>query len=58
MKKNAGQTIIEFLLIFAVLLGASIGVYSMYKSVWKKKYSKVSMPSNALYNSATGGYVK
>jgi uncharacterized protein (UPF0333 family) len=58
MKNNKGQTLIEFILIFAVLLAASAGVVSMYKSVWKKKYTKMSMSSNILYVSVTGGYVK
>jgi uncharacterized protein (UPF0333 family) len=57
MKKNRGQTLIEFILIFVVLLAASAGVFNMYKSVWKKKYEKISMPTDLVY-STLGGYVK
>jgi hypothetical protein len=58
MKKNSGQTFVEFALIFAVLLSATAGIYNIYKSAWKKKYEKTAMVGNIIYTSATGGYVK
>jgi uncharacterized protein (UPF0333 family) len=37
MRKNKGQTLVEFILIFVVLLVATIGVLTMYKTFWKNK---------------------
>jgi uncharacterized protein (UPF0333 family) len=38
MKNSKGQIFIEFVLVFVVLLAATTGVLSLYKSAWKNKY--------------------
>ncbi|MDR3275010.1 MAG: hypothetical protein LBS81_03380 [Endomicrobium sp.] len=48
MRKNKGQTLMEFVFIFVVLLVATTGVLIMYKTFWETKYQKVSAPSSAL----------
>jgi hypothetical protein len=58
MRKNYGQTLIEFVLVFVVLMAASAGAFGMYKSVWKAKYKKMGMPGNVVYDLVSGGYVK
>ena len=40
MKSIKGQTFVEFLLVFVVLLAAASGVFVMYKKAWQSKYSK------------------
>ncbi|MDR0724124.1 MAG: prepilin-type N-terminal cleavage/methylation domain-containing protein [Endomicrobium sp.] len=45
MNDSKGQTLLEFLLVFAVLLMATTGVLTLYKNYWRSKYKKVSMPS-------------
>jgi uncharacterized protein (UPF0333 family) len=59
MKKNKGQTLTEFVLVFIVLLIATTGVLSMYKKFWKTKYQRAAAPSGALAGSITQpNYVK
>jgi uncharacterized protein (UPF0333 family) len=59
MKKNKGQTLTEFVLVFIVLLIATTGVLSMYKKFWKTKYQRVAALSGALSGSITQpNYVK
>lgn len=43
MNKFRGQTLLEFILVFAVLLMVTSGVLSLYRNFWKSKYKKVSM---------------
>ena len=45
MNNFKGQTLLEFVLVFAVLLMATAGVLTLYKNFWKSKYKKVSMLS-------------
>jgi uncharacterized protein (UPF0333 family) len=45
MNNFKGQTLLEFVLVFAVLLIATTGVLALYKNFWKSKYKKVSMIS-------------
>lgn len=57
IKKSKGQTFVEFLLVFVVLLAATSGVFVMYKKVWKKKYEKVGTYSGAVVAGAKiGGF--
>ncbi|MDR3195209.1 MAG: hypothetical protein LBT58_00195 [Endomicrobium sp.] len=59
MKKNKGQTLTEFVLVFVVLIVATMGVLAAYKRFWKTKYQKASSPSGALAGSVTRfNYVK
>ncbi|MDR3306629.1 MAG: hypothetical protein LBS61_03040 [Endomicrobium sp.] len=59
MRKNKGQTLTEFVLVFVVLLAATTGVLTAYKRFWKTKYQKASTPSEALAGSVTRfNYVK
>ncbi|MCL1972614.1 MAG: hypothetical protein FWG57_06470 [Endomicrobia bacterium] len=72
MKKSKGQTFVEFLLVFVVLLVATTGVFAMYKKVWKNRYINTSDVSAILIvgsakglaakadakASGYGGYVK
>jgi Flp pilus assembly protein TadG len=58
LKNWRGQTFIEFALIFLVLFSATVGVFALYKSVWKAKYNKAKISNNITYTSITGGYVK
>jgi hypothetical protein len=51
MKKNSAQTLVEFLLVFVVLLAASAGAFSLYKKAWKSRYDRTQ------YSSVIG-YVK
>jgi uncharacterized protein (UPF0333 family) len=48
VKENNGQTLIEFLLVFVVLLTVTSYVFVIYKKFWKEKYNKVSASSGAL----------
>ncbi|MDR2395442.1 MAG: hypothetical protein LBD57_02365 [Endomicrobium sp.] len=43
MSNSKGQTLLEFVLVFAVLLMATSGTLILYKKFWKSKYKKVSM---------------
>ncbi|MDR0617244.1 MAG: hypothetical protein LBG23_00440 [Endomicrobium sp.] len=43
MNKFKGQTLLEFILVFTVLLMVTSGALSLYKNFWKSKYNKVSM---------------
>ncbi|MDR1196084.1 MAG: hypothetical protein LBL00_06390 [Endomicrobium sp.] len=45
---SKGQTFVEFLLVFVVLLTTVSGVYEMYKRVWKKRYEKTGFYSGAV----------
>jgi uncharacterized protein (UPF0333 family) len=38
MRNDKGQIFVEFVLVFVVLLAATTGVFSLYKSSWKNKY--------------------
>ncbi|MDR2191452.1 MAG: hypothetical protein LBO62_01025 [Endomicrobium sp.] len=38
MRNGKAQILTEFILVFVVLLAASAGVFSLYKSSWKNKY--------------------
>ncbi|MDR1244989.1 MAG: hypothetical protein LBJ98_03315 [Endomicrobium sp.] len=59
MRKNKGQTLTEFILVFIVLLIATTGVLSMYKRFWKTKYQRVATPSQSLAGIITqSNYVK
>lgn len=42
MKFNKGQTTLEFMLVFVVLLIATTGVFTLYKQYWKQRYEKAS----------------
>ena len=42
MKINKGQTLIEFLLVFVVLLMATSSILVIYRKFWKEKYERVS----------------
>jgi uncharacterized protein (UPF0333 family) len=35
-----GQAFVEFILVFAVLLAASAGIFALYKSAWKNRYER------------------
>ncbi|MDR1943167.1 MAG: hypothetical protein LBQ04_03545 [Endomicrobium sp.] len=48
MRKNNGQTLTEFVLVFIVLLIATAGVLAMYKRFWKTKYQRAAAPSRVL----------
>jgi uncharacterized protein (UPF0333 family) len=61
--KSRGQTLTEFILVFAVLLMATSGVFIMYKKFWQSKYIKISVPSGAIagvvkMSGSQAGYVK
>ncbi|MDR3257040.1 MAG: hypothetical protein LBT18_05320 [Endomicrobium sp.] len=62
MKIHKGQTLIEFLLIFTVLLITISGVFVIYKKFWKRKYERVSAPStiavSSLKTSESVSYVR
>jgi len=68
MKKNKGQTLVEFILVFAVLLAATSGVFALYKRVWKSRYEHAGEHSKIIPTTARGlalkasgrlkGYVK
>ncbi|MDR0398476.1 hypothetical protein [Candidatus Endomicrobiellum devescovinae] len=59
MRKNNGQTLTEFVLVFTVLLIATTGVLAMYKRFWKTKYQRAAAPSRALTGIITqSNYVK
>ncbi|MDR1418301.1 MAG: hypothetical protein LBI80_04005 [Endomicrobium sp.] len=45
MNNFKGQTLLEFVLVFAMLLTATTGILFLYKNFWKSKYKKVSMIS-------------
>jgi uncharacterized protein (UPF0333 family) len=45
---SKGQTFVEFLLVFVVLLAAVSGVWEMYKKVWKNRYEKTGLYSGAV----------
>jgi uncharacterized protein (UPF0333 family) len=60
---SRGQTLTEFLLVFAVLLIAVSGVFLVCKKFWRVKYEKISSVSAAAAgilkeSGSTGGYVK
>ncbi|MDR3125049.1 MAG: prepilin-type N-terminal cleavage/methylation domain-containing protein [Endomicrobium sp.] len=42
MNKVRGQTLLEFILVFAVLLIVTSGIVSLYSNFWKSKYKKIS----------------
>ena len=58
MNKNKGQTLTEFLLVFAVLLLATSGVFALYKTYWKTRYDKTLAISVTGQVSEKTGYVK
>ncbi|MDR1942113.1 MAG: hypothetical protein LBQ47_07280 [Endomicrobium sp.] len=65
MLNRKGQTFVEFLLVFAVLLAAASGAFALYKSAWKKRYVKTGIVSGAaaaivsgVNSSGSAGYVK
>ncbi|MDR1696080.1 MAG: hypothetical protein LBR69_05580 [Endomicrobium sp.] len=65
MKSAKGQTFVEFLLVFLVLLAASAGTFQLYKKSWKSRYERTKeasavMPSSiqGAVSKAGGGYVK
>ncbi|MDR0800456.1 MAG: hypothetical protein LBN01_02855 [Endomicrobium sp.] len=45
MKINKGQTLIEFLLVFVVLLMATSSIFVIYRKFWKGKYERISIIS-------------
>lgn len=45
MSNCKGQTLLEFILVFVVLLMATTGVLSLYKNFWQIKYKKASVIS-------------
>jgi len=53
-----GQTLTEFILVFAVLLLASAGVWTLYKSYWKARFDKANAVSVSGQISERTGYVK
>jgi hypothetical protein len=59
MTNKKGEGLIEFVLIFVVLLIATTGVLVIYKSFWKTRYKKISFFSGALVvGSSKVNYVK
>ena len=46
-KTNKGQTFVEFLLVFLVLLMAASGALVLYKTSWEKRYEKTASVSGA-----------
>lgn len=45
--KPKGQTFVEFLLVFSVLLLTGAGVFVMYKKAWKARYERTGLFSGA-----------
>jgi hypothetical protein len=59
MTNKKGQALIEVVLIFVVLLIATTGVLTIYKSFWKTKYKKISFLSGIyIGGSSKVNYVK
>jgi len=64
-KKSKGQAMTEFMLVFVVLLLATTGVLTLYKTFWKTRYDTTAMKSGvaaAVVDKISGGkygsYVK
>ncbi|MCL2484832.1 MAG: hypothetical protein FWF00_05095 [Endomicrobia bacterium] len=63
MKSIKGQTLVEFLLVFLVLLAVTAGAFQLYKKAWKSRYDRTK-ESAGLPSSVQGviskndGYVK
>jgi Tfp pilus assembly protein PilE len=58
-KNNDGQNLIEFILVFVVLLIVAICALAGYKSFWKERYQKASILSSTHDGSITKvSYVK
>lgn len=55
MISQKGQTTLEFILVFVVLLAASAGAFALYKSYWKQRYEKASVAGSA--GAAVVGYI-
>lgn len=47
LSKPKGQTFVEFLLVFSVLLLTAAGVFVMYKKAWKARYGRTGLISGA-----------
>jgi hypothetical protein len=46
VKNKKGQTFVEFILVFVVLIAAAAGALSLYKSAWKNRYEYTKEHSN------------
>jgi cytochrome oxidase assembly protein ShyY1 len=55
--KSKGQTFVEFLLVFVVLSAATAGVWTLYKSAWKKRYIDTSDVSAAILPTGAKGTI-
>lgn len=58
LSKSKGQTFVEFMLVFVVLLMATSGVWVLYKKVWKARYISTSDVSAIVPDSAKGVVAK
>jgi len=58
MKLSKGQTFVEFLLVFVVLLIATSGVLLLYQGVWKARYNETKDVSAVLPSTLKGGIAK
>ena len=58
MKASKGQTFVEFLLVFAVLLAAASGAFALYKKAWKTKYDATKDVSAVVPTTLKGGIAK
>ncbi len=48
MKSDKGQTFVEFILVFLVLIIASGGAFALYKTVWKNRYQEAENVSSVV----------
>jgi Na+-transporting methylmalonyl-CoA/oxaloacetate decarboxylase gamma subunit len=48
MRKNKGQTMVEFILVFIILIIITTGISAVYKRFWKIRYVKAAIPSHAI----------
>ena len=55
---SKGQTMVEFLLVFVVLLLAASGVFHLHKAAWKKRYENTQAPYSLVPTSAKGAAAK
>ena len=58
MKNKKGQTMVEFLLVFVVLLAATTGIFALYKSAWKSRYEYTMEHSKIFPTTARGLLLK